>query len=396
MSETIDAVVAGHLCLDINPEFLTGGKNVADVFRPGALMNVGPAVVATGGPVSNTGLPLIRLGLAVKLMGKCGDDAFGAMVLDTIRHAAPGAETGMAVVPGEKTSYTVVFSPPGLDRMFFHCTGSNDTFGADDVDLDVVARARLFHFGYPPLLARTYADGGAELIRIFRDARDAGATTSLDLVFTDPAGPAGKVDWAAILAKTLPHVDLFTPSIEELLFMVRREVFDDLAARAPDGDVLSLIDGDLLCELGAYALEAGAAVALIKCGYQGMYVRTAGRERLEAMGRGKPADPGAWADRELFTPAYVVDEVVSGAGAGDCAIAGFLTAFLRGESLDDAMRIGAAVGAQNVTALDTTSGVRTWPETLEQVRARPPRRDVSLPLPQFRYDPDAQHYTRTD
>ena len=393
MNDGIDVVVAGHLCLDISPEFLSGGKTVGEVFRPGSLLNVGAATVSTGGPVSNTGLPLIRLGLNVKLMGKCGDDAFGDLVLKTIRAKAPGCEAGMAVVAGEKTSYTVVLSPPGFDRMFLHCPGSNDTFGSEDVDLEVVAGARLFHFGYPPLMARTYADGGAELVKIFQGARRAGATTSLDLVFTDPASAAGKVDWAGVLAKALPYVDIFTPSIEELLFMLRREVFDDLAGRATGGDILPLIDGDLLSELGSQSLDAGAAVALIKCGYHGMYVRTAGADRLEKMGRAKPGDLNGWSCRELFTPAYVVEKVVSAAGAGDCAIAGFLTAFLRGCRLDEAMRVGAAVGAQNVTAVDTTSGVKTWEKTLADVRSRPPRRQVTIPLPQSRYDPGAEQYT---
>ena len=53
-----DAVVAGHICLDITPEFTTGGKAVGDILRPGRLVSVGPATVSTGGAVSNTGLTL--------------------------------------------------------------------------------------------------------------------------------------------------------------------------------------------------------------------------------------------------------------------------------------------------------------------------------------------------
>ena len=393
MRETIDAVVAGHLCVDITPEFPSGSRTVGEIFRPGTLTNVGAATISTGGPVSNTALPMQRLGMNVKLMGKVGDDTFGRAVLEIIRTEAPGAEAGMVVVSGEKTSYTIVIAPPGIDRIFLHCTGSNDTFGSEDVDLDVVRRARLFHFGYPPLMARTYANGGAELVKIFQGARSAGATTSLDLVYTDPAGPAGRADWPGILTRTLPHVDIFTPSVEELLFMLGRERFDDLAARAADSEMVALIDGDLLGELGGQCLSAGAAVVLIKCGYLGMYVRTAGRDRLEELGRGRPGETGQWADRELFTPAYKVEKVVSGAGAGDCAIAGFLTAFLRGLAIDDAMRIGAAVGAQNVTAADTVSGVKSWDETFRQIRGRPPRQEVTIALEGFQHDPVAEHYT---
>jgi sugar/nucleoside kinase (ribokinase family) len=110
------------------------------------------------------------------------------------------------------------------------------------------------------------------------------------------------------------------------------------------------------------------AVALIKCGYLGLYVRTAGAERLANVGRG--GGKGlieTWANRELFQPSYKVDEIVSATGAGDCAIAGFLTALLRGESLDDALRIACAVGAQNLSAADSISGVKSWDQTLREI-----------------------------
>ena len=90
----------------------------------------------------------------------------------------------MRVVPGEQTSYGIVLALPGVNRIFLHCPGATDTFAADDVDLDLAARARLFYFGYPPLMARMYADGGA-LARLFESVKSLGVTTA-------PApGPAG-------------------------------------------------------------------------------------------------------------------------------------------------------------------------------------------------------------
>jgi sugar/nucleoside kinase (ribokinase family) len=391
MSESIDAIVAGHICLDITPEIRAGG-GVTEIFRPGTLVAVGSATISTGGPVSNTGFPLRRLGVDVRLMGKCGDDVFGRAIVDCIRDEAPGAEAGMQVVAGEQTSYTVVINPPGMDRMFLHCPGANDTFGADDVDADTVAGGRLMHFGYPPLMARTYADGGKELVRIFADAHDAGATTSLDMAYPDPSTPAGQVDWADILSKLLRHVDVFTPSAEELTFMLRRETFDRLSEQAGGGEMLPLIDGELLSSLGAQCVEAGAAVVLIKCGANGLYLRTGGPERLARTGRAGPHDAGAWADRELFEPSVRVERIVSANGAGDCAIAGFLAAILRGRGADDALRFGCAVGAQNLSAVDTISGVRTWDETVEQVDSRPAKNEVGIDLSGWEYDDVAAHY----
>lgn len=392
MGALLDAVVAGHVCLDITPDIPPGPKTLAELFRPGSLIHVGQVTVSTGGPVSNTGFPLRRLGMAVELMGKCGDDAFGRAIIELIKAEAPGAEAGMRVVPGENSSYTVVISPPGIDRIFLHCPGANDTFGSEDIDAHAVARARLFHFGYPPLMARTYAEGGSELAAILRSARAAGATTSLDLAYPDPASPAGRADWASILAAALGHTDIFTPSVEELTFMLRREKFDEMARTAGEGELLARVDGDLLRDLGAACIEAGAAVVLVKCGYLGLYVRTAGRERLEALGRARCGNLDHWTDRELFEPSYAVGRIVSATGAGDCAIAGFLAAFLRGLDVDDALRYACAVGAQNLEAPDSISGVRTWEKTARQVRSRPAKNEVAIRLDGWRHDGAADHY----
>ena len=392
MSEQVDCVVAGHICLDVTPEMFSARGTVAEIFRPGKLIQVGPSTVSTGGPVSNTGLSLRRLGVSVKLMGKCGDDMFGQALIEAIRAEAPGAEGGMHIAPGEDTSYTIVVCPPGIDRIFLHCPGANDTFSAADVDLEAAAEAKLFHFGYPPLMAHTYADGGAELVKIFSGAKAAGPTTSLDMANPDPAGPAGSVDWTAILDNVLPHVDIFTPSVEELTFMLRRPTFDELVAGAGDGELLKEIDGRLLSELGERCIAAGTAVVLLKCGYLGLYLRTAGRGRLEKLGRAKCGDIENWTNRELFEPSYAVDRIVSANGAGDCAIAGFLASFLRGCDVETVLRYACTTGAQNLRALDAVSGIAGWEQTTRQVESRPAKVEVDIPLERWRYDDGEDHY----
>ncbi|MFQ9152274.1 MAG: hypothetical protein ACLR6B_13035 [Blautia sp.] len=36
----------------------------------------------------------------------------------------------------------------------------------DDIDLEKVKGANLFHFGYPSLMRKMYIDGGKELVRL--------------------------------------------------------------------------------------------------------------------------------------------------------------------------------------------------------------------------------------
>jgi sugar/nucleoside kinase (ribokinase family) len=364
----IDVVVAGHICLDIIPRFtVDAGLELEAYLSPGRLSEVGPAALSTGGAVSNTGLSLHRLGMDTRLMGKTGDDLFGHAILDVVRGYDPELAEDMIVVSGEVSSYTVVINPPHIDRIFLHCAGANHTFGASDVRYPVLEHARLFHLGYPPLLGRLYADGGKELADVCRRAKEIGVTTSLDMTMPDPAGPSGQVDWAAVMRRCMPAVDLFLPSVEEWLFMVDRARFDQLAAEAGPGGMLDALAVDEIRGLGQAALDLGAQIVVLKLGERGVYLRTRGT--LSDLGRGAPADLEAWRGCELWAPCFIPDELVGTTGAGDATIAGFLAAVLRGTSPARALVIAAAVGACNVEAADALSGVRSWEQTLARIDA---------------------------
>jgi len=367
MKEIPKAVVAGHLCLDIIPD-LSGVavERGADFFVPGKVRLIGPATLSTGGPVSNTGLALVILGIDTALMGKVGDDPFGSLIRLLLERW--GVTEGLIVVEGEMTSYTIALDPPRLDRMFLHMPATNDTFSAEDVQYDLVAQRELFHFGYPPLMRRMYSDGGRELVEIFRRVKGLGVTTSLDMAMPDPSSAAGRADWEAILGKVMPYVDIFLPSGEELLYMLERKRFDDYQARSSE-DMLPLFTGDDLSRLSDRLLAMGGKVVGIKCGYRGVYVRTAGKERLKEMGRVKPADLSNWANRELWEPSFRVKRYGGGTGAGDSCIAGFLSAFLRGHTLEEAICYACAAGGFNVTAPDALSGLRPWPEIVAKVQS---------------------------
>lgn len=350
-------VVAGHICFDVIPTLgeLHGG--LADLLVPGSLTEIGPAVFSTGGAVSNTGLALERLGLPTRLMGKVGDDLFGRATLDVVRRRNPALAEGMIITRGEPSSYTVVLSPPNIDRMFLHCRGANDTFCAADIPYDKLRGARLFHFGYPPIMRRMYADGGTELAAMFEQVRQRGVTTSLDMSMPDPSGPSGRVQWRPILKRVLPLVDVFLPSFEEILFVLDRARFERFSA---GGDLLLHANGELLSELGGALLDMGVAVAGLKLGDRGLYVRTtADPGRLEPVRCAAGAALEDWCGRELYTPCYAVD-VVGTTGCGDSTIAGFLAGLLHGLPLEETLETAIGVGACTAEKADSTSGVPTW------------------------------------
>ena len=218
-------VVAGHICIDVIPRIDQHVDRLDDLLQPGKLVNTGPILLSTGGAVSNTGVALARLGVPPRLMGKIGDDLFGRAILDVIRGVDPALTEAMIIDPDVDSSYTIVINPPGIDRSFLHCPGANDAFGAEDIDPVHLDGAKIFHFGYPPIMRRMFLDNGAELEAMLRMARDLGLTVSLDMALPDPKSAAGRADWAAILARVLPFVDIFLPSLEEIVYMLDRARF---------------------------------------------------------------------------------------------------------------------------------------------------------------------------
>ncbi len=381
-----EAVVAGHICLDVFPTLVGGSVQ----FKPGQTVEAGPVIFSTGGAVSNTGLALHKLGVSTGLMGKVGSDLFGQAILQIIESHGPRLSEGMVVVPGESSSYSIILSPPNADRMLIHAPGCNATFGADDVRYDTLESVRLFHFGYPPLMQRMYADNGAELVTIFQRVKAMGITTTLDLSMPDPNSTAGQADWHTILSATLPHVDVFLPSAEEILLMLRRPLFDQFAANAHNSRPLEQMGSEIISELGKALLDMGAKIVGLKIGDRGLYLRTANAVALAKMGRSRIADEVAWSDRELWAPCFAT-QVAGTTGSGDATIAGFLMGLLRGMAPEETLQAACAVGACNVEAVDALSGIRSWPETAERIAAGWPRLPTALDLAEAGWLWDSAH-----
>lgn len=382
----IDAVVAGHLCLDLIPDLMQdSATDLSELLRPGRLVEAGPMTIATGGAVSNTGLTLLKLGINAQLMGKVGDDLFGQAIRQIIGRYGSRAAEGMVVDTSVSSSYTVIISPPGVDRIFWHCPSANDNFDASDVRYDVLKTARLFHFGYPPLMKQMYLNDGCQLTEIYRRAKQTGVTTSLDTALPDPSSQAGQADWRTILENTLPFVDIFLPSIEEILFMLRPALYHQMCREESRTTIPLRVTPKLLSDLSGEMLDLGVKIAVIKLGERGLYLRTAGQQAIAGMGNACPATPEDWAGRELWTPCFAVD-VVGTTGAGDATIAGFLAALLRDKSPRQALTFAVAVGACNVEAPDALGCIRTWDETMIRINSGWRKQALTLAEPGWQFD----------
>ena len=358
-SRPIDAVIAGYLGVDIAPGFAQReAVSFAELFRPGKLIETDGLHFSLGGVVANAGLAIRKFGLNTALTGCVGADMLGDMAIALL--ARSGVTTGIHRTIAAGTAYGIVIAPPGLDRIFLEDPGCNRIFTADNIDYKVVGLSRLFHFGYPPLMEALWSDSGAKLKELFERVRSQGTVTSLDMTLPDPAAPAGKTDWKSILANVLPLVDIFVPSIEELLFMLEQQRYSSIADLAANGDMIDAIPPEEYGRLAEKVLAMGVKVLLIKAGHRGAYLRTGDLTELNLSAlrlsdrTGFPQ--GAWiqpltVDAERFRNA---------SGAGDCAVAGFLTALLKDESIMTAGQFAMMAGRDNLYGNDALSGLTDW------------------------------------
>ena len=370
-NKDIEIIAAGHTCLDLIPTFTMEDKvdKMTDVLVPGKMINMGECVVVGGGPVTNAGVSIRRLGVKTELIGKVGNDDFGKEVLSWYEEHE-GHFNGIHMVEGESTSYTIAICIPGIDRFYLHHCGANDTFGYDDMDFDLVQRSKLMLFGYPPWMKKLYENKGAELTKILKRTKELGTTTALDLSIPDISGYGDKIEWLTILRNWVPYTDIMVPSAEEVFYFLYKDKFLQKKTKLRQKEsVLDYLTVEEISTMGNDLLEMGTAIAMIKCGSRGLYLRTAGRDRLEKLGAAKCADVENWANRELWFPVYQEEKFVGALGSGDAAIAGFLSAFVWNHSIESCLRYANAAGSMNVTVPDGLTWNKGFADLTKRIEA---------------------------
>ena len=368
MARPSRVLIAGNIGVDLFPSVPAAALDSAALLAPGSATRIGPVTVAIGGCVANSGTVLDRLGIPTTFVFAVGEDQFGVLVERVLRdNTGAGARCAVRRLPGSDTAYTIIVSAPDRDRTLLCHSGANDLFTADLVTDGDLAGQDVLHFGYPPGMRRIYEHDGAELRRLLERARARGITTSLDSSNVDAEGRR-EVDWNRLFGHVLPLVDLFMPSLDDLIAVLERITGDaapirDFAAHAP------VVRGRLLRRLADHLLRQGAAAVALKLGRHGLYLRTSGAAgRLRRAAGRLPIDPAAWTDRELYRPCYRA--AVSGTtGAGDSTVSGFLAALCRGAGPEGAVTAALATGACSTEAVDATSAVPSWPRIEQRLAA---------------------------
>lgn len=359
------AMVAGTAALDMIPQFPASACRRDEILMEGKTVYLPDIQLILGGCVSNTGIAMHRLGAEVILCSKVGGDPLAGVVRQMLEES--GAEVRLAELKGHATSATVVVAPEGSDRSFWHRRGASQVYALSDIPADAAERCDLFHFGYPTGMACMYGDGGVTLADLYGGIKRMGLTTSMDLSLPGLTSESARADWKTILRRVLPCVDVFLPSLEELLLLLHRPYYMEVLQRAGADCAVRYADLSILPALADEVLAMGPKVFGVKLGEKGLYLRTAKKEAFASFGRMSGALSPRWYDRELMELPYRPERFCSANGAGDTAIAGFLTGMMEGCGPEDCLRLAAGAAACRIET--GHQGIPSAREVLERARA---------------------------
>ena len=270
---------------------------------PGETVHGDRSAIALGGKGCNQAVAVARLGGQVKLVGRLGEDAFGALARSELA-AFNVSDAHIVRDPANSTGIAVI----GVDSRGENCIsivgGANLGIDSSDVDrrLDVFAEAEFMLVQLEiPLPAIRHA---------VRAVRASGGR-----VILDPApAPTHKNDLDALIALA----DIITPNESETEALIGiRPATPDQAKQA-----------------AAVFHGKGVACAVIKMGATGVYY---------SMG-----------EEQGFVPPFAV-RAIDSVAAGDCFNGGLAYALARGDDMGQAGRFAAACGALATTKLGASA-----------------------------------------
>jgi len=245
MEHTVfDVIALGELLIDFTQ---TGVSS-----RGNALFEANP-----GGAPANVLAMLSKLGKQCAFVGKVGSDGFGDTLADTLRSA--GIDTrGLLRDPEIPTTLALVRTLPGGDRdfSFYRKPGADIMLSAEELDVSLLRRCRVFHFGS---LSLTDEPCRTATRRALAMARDGGALISFDPNLRPPLWRSQEEAREQILWG-LKHCDILKIADNELLFMTGESDFDrgalQLRRQFPNIRLLNVTAG----AQGSYSYYDGLSV----------------------------------------------------------------------------------------------------------------------------------------
>lgn len=206
-----DVVALGELLID----FTEYGKSD----RGNKLFEANP-----GGAPCNVLALLQKLGKKTAFIGKVGNDQFGRLLCETI--SSIGIDSTNLVFDEEiPTTLAFVGKTPDGDRefSFYRNPGADMMLNANEVNVDLLANTKIFHFG---TLSMTHATVREATISAIKKAKENGALISLDPNLREPLWKS--LDEAKTQMKAaLSYCDILKISDNEIEFLTGETDFDE-------------------------------------------------------------------------------------------------------------------------------------------------------------------------
>ena len=209
MEKQFDVVALGELLIDFTQNGVSGqGNNLFEACPGGAPCNV---------------LAMLRkLGKSCAFVGKVGNDMFGKLLKDVITDAGINAD---ALVMDDKIPTTLAFvqtfANGDRDFSFYRKPGADMMLLEEELPLDVIANAKIFHFG---TLSMTHEGVRKATEKAVTAAKNGGALISFDPNLRPPLWDDLE-DARKAIAWSLAQCDILKIADNELLFMTGEEDF---------------------------------------------------------------------------------------------------------------------------------------------------------------------------
>ena len=246
---------------------------------------------------------LARLGSSVGFSSSIGSDSLGPICIERLAEANVDLSR-VKKFDGKITGLTVIL-PQGKERYILTYPGTMADYSLADLDLKYVFDAKHLH------VASYFLQKAIQpsLEQIFREAKAAGLTTSLD-TNDDPDDR-----WTPEIQKLFPHLDLLMPNEHEACRMAGVDDVDKAI------EILSK-------KVKTLVLKRGSKGAMVVSG------------------------------EKQFTALPLAVKVVDAVGAGDSFNAGFLHQFVRKASLESCLAFGNVIAALSTTRGGGTEAFR--------------------------------------
>ncbi len=299
------------------PEVVTVGEAMAALRATGPI-KLGPAMeLSVAGAESNVAIGLARLGHRAAWVGAVGDDAFGALVLRTLR--AEGVDTAHARTDAQGRPTGLLIRENGIGDLakvgYYRAGSAGSAIRARDVLPALEPTVRILHLtGITPALSESAAEA---VLAAAERARSLGVLVCLDVNY---------------------RARLWSP---EQAGMVLRPL-----ARSADVLVASADELHLVCDEAG--LDEGEAVAALLAQGRREVVITRGADGASV----STAHGTVTAEARRVPVADVV-------GAGDAFVAGYLSGTLDGLDPQARLQRATATGAFAVATRGDWEGLPT-------------------------------------